>query len=558
MLTYLSVRNFAIIENIEVHFNDGMTALTGETGAGKSLLIDAIGLLLGDRASTYIVRTGEDKAIVEGVFTYDNTLLDPILARLDIEQENNELVIRRQITVSNNNIIKVNNTTIPLKDLRLITSKLADIHTQEDTLRLINPMTYLDIVDNFERDQIERKLATYQEQLAAYKKSLNDLKRLENSNDDLLERLDLLRFQVKELTQFNLKKDEKEELEEAIEKLENFDDIFTHLNEAKERLEQTGAIDHIYDAAKHIKNITDFGEDYDNVSKRMLSSYYELEDTFETLQRIVETLDFDPQELDDMQTRLHRLETLEQKYRKSIPELILYLEEIKYDIENIDHYDDVIKDHENQVKKSFKATYDTALDLSRKRQEIAKYIEQELLDILADLELAKTAFDITFDIPDADDPFNDRIFLENGIDVVDFMLSTNVGEPLKPLSRSASGGEMSRIMLGFKNVLAKSLGLSLMIFDEIDTGVSGYIANQVAKKMKQIAHDTQVICITHIPQVAAISKHHIHISKTVEDARTKAHIKILNGEDRVTEIASMISGDNVSDAALKTARELLQ
>ncbi|MEC9484758.1 MAG: DNA repair protein RecN [Candidatus Izemoplasma sp.] len=558
MLTYLSVKNFAIIENIEVHFNDGMTALTGETGAGKSLLIDAIGLLLGDRASTDVVRTGEEKAVVEGIFTYDNTLLNPILDQLDIDTDNNELLIRRQITITNNNIIKVNHTTITLKDLRLITTKLADIHTQEDTLRLINPMTYLDIIDGFNRDNIETKLADYQSKLSVYKQEIKALKRLENSNDDLLERLDLLRFQQKELTQANLKENEKETLEESIQELENFDDIFTHLNEANDRLTQSGALDHIFDASKQIEQVGAYNETYQELASRVQSSYYELQDAQETLQRIVEELDFDPKELDTMQTRLHQLETLEQKYRKSIPELMAYLDEISYDIENIDHYDDVIKEHQQNVKKAFISAYDAGLSLSNERQKIAKYIEQKLLDILADLELPKTEFKIDFTHESHDDPMDSHIFFDNGIDTVEFMLSTNVGEPKKPLSRSASGGEMSRIMLGFKNVLATSLGLSLMIFDEIDTGVSGYVANQVAKKMKQIAKETQVICITHIPQVAAISKHHVHISKSVEQSRTKAHIKTLNGEDRVTEIAQMISGDNVTEAALETARQLLQ
>ncbi|QMS85688.1 DNA repair protein RecN [Candidatus Xianfuyuplasma coldseepsis] len=557
MLTYISVQNFAIIENIEVTFHEGMTAVTGETGAGKSLLIDAIGLLLGDRATSNIVRTGSDKAVVEGIFQTDNPDIARLLQSLDIDQEQHELIIRRQITPNNNNIIKINNTVVTLKDLREITSKLADIHTQQDTHRLIQQDTYLDIIDGFERHQTDQLLETYHRHLATYKKERSELRRLQQANDSLYERLDLLKYQQKELTSYNLEDDEEETLQEAVEKMENYDRIYQVLQSIKQRIEGVDALGAIYQASKELGSISSLSSTYETLHKRFENEYYELDDVFETLLQEIDQLDFSPALMDQYQDRLNELDGLKRKYRKSIPELIRYLETITNDIDNIDHYDDVVREQEQKVKEAFETAVQTGTNITSLRQQTSHYIESELLRILTDLELPKTHFEIAFTIREPRDFTDQTFFLDNGIDEVDFLLTTNVGEPLKPLSKSASGGEMSRIMLGFKNLLANSLGLSLMIFDEIDTGVSGYIAFQVAKKMKEIAKNTQVICITHIPQVAAISEHHIHISKSVKEGRTRAHVTALDGEQRIEEIAGMISGDHITDAAIISATELL-
>lgn len=556
MLTYLSVKNFAIIENVEVTFEPGMTALTGETGAGKSLLIDAIGLLLGDRATSNIVRTGADKAEVEGVFVIDNDDIRDLLKTLEVDA-GDELVVRRQITPNANNIIKLNGTTVTLKDLREITSKLADIHTQIDTHRLINQDTYIDIIDGFQRRKTESLLASYHEALVTYKAAWRELRRLERSNDDLAERLDLLRFQKKELDGYGLDPNEEADLTEQVEKMEHYDTIFQTMQTIRQRLEEYDALGMIYDAAKDLSKIASLSESYRDLQQRFESHYYELDDAFETLKQELSTLDFDPRLLDDYQERLNRLDVLKRKYRKSVPELIEYLSDITADINNVDHYDDVIAAQRKIVETAYLDALHCAAALTALRHDTSRFIERELLSILGDLELPDTRFEIVFSHQNADSYDDPSVFYDHGVDEVDFLLSTNVGEPLKPLSKSASGGEMSRIMLGFKNLLATSLNLSLMIFDEIDSGVSGYVANQVAKKMKAIAKATQVICITHIPQVASTSDHHLRIHKEVVNDRTIATIDRLEGESRVREIAAMLSGDKITDAALKSAAELL-
>jgi DNA repair protein RecN (Recombination protein N) len=558
MLTYISVKNFAIIENIEVEFMPGMTSLTGETGAGKSLLIDAIGLLLGDRATSNIVRTGSKKAEVEGIFKYKTPIITLLLEKLGIEVRDNELIIKRQITQNNNNIIRINNNIVSLKDLKEITSKLADIHTQLDTHRLINPLTYLDIIDGFKSTKTEELIEEYKTYLKDYKQKLKELNHLENSNDNLLERLDLMRFQVQELESYNLDVKEEQELIQEVEKMENFDKIYQSLNQTKEMIESIKAIDTIYDAAKNLEEISSLNEKYQNILSRFNSSYFELDDAFQELKDEIGSLDFNPSLLFQHQERLNILDNLKRKYRKDIPELINYLEQIKKDINDIDNFDEVIMDKTEVVKKAYFDTLDSALLLTSLRKDTSLYIEKELLNILSDLELDKTDFKVEFLNQLDDDYRNSSIFLEKGIDEVDFLLTTNVGEPLKSLSKSASGGEMSRIMLGFKNLLTKSLGLSLIIFDEIDSGVSGYIAFQVAKKMVEISKNTQVICITHIPQVASISDNHLKISKSVIENRTKASIKVLQGNNRITEIAEMISGDKITDASIESAKELLK
>ena len=558
MLSYISVKNFAIIENIEVDFFKGMTALTGETGAGKSLLIDAIGLLLGDRATSNIVRTGSSKAEVEGIFISNNRKILVLLQKFGIENSDNQLIIKRQITTSNNNIIKINNHTVTLAQLKEITSLLADIHTQHDTHRLINPQTYIEIIDGFENELTVKMVNDYLKELGDYKSALKELNRLKHSNDDMLEKLDLMKFQVKELESYNLDVLEEEMLIDKVEKMENFDKIYQSLNESKVLLESTSALDNIYTAAKKIEDVEEYSDIFKQIQKRLIEAYYELDDTFESLKNELRLLDFDPSLLNTHQERLNSLESLKRKYRKELPELIDYLENIKEDINNIDNFDEIIEKQEIIVKNNFEIVKNKALKLSELRKKTSLFIEKELLGILEDLELKNTQFKIVFLNEIDNDYLNHTQFLENGIDEIDFLITTNIGEPLKPLSKSASGGEMSRIMLGLKSLLIASLNLSLFIFDEIDSGVSGFVANQVAKKIKEISKSTQVICITHIPQVAAVSDHHLFISKTVEGKRTRAYIKNLLNNDRVLEIAQMISGEKVSEASIESAKELLK
>lgn len=535
-----------------------MTALTGETGAGKSLLIDAIGLLLGDRATSNVVRTGEQKAVVEGIFKYTNPHISKLLQEFDIEVLDHELIIKRQITPTNNNIIRCNGQTISLAQLRQLTNYLADIHTQHDTHRLINTETYIDIIDGFQKDLSEQLIERYHSDLIQYKQELKELKRLQNNNQELNEKLDLMKFQKAELESYQLDINEEQELEELVEKMSNFDKIFEALQSTKLLLDSTNAIDRLYDASKELESISSLNDAYKQIHNRFTESYYECNDIYEELQKEIQSLDFDPRLLDQYQDRLNELDKLKRKYRKDLPSLIDYLSQITKDIHHIDNYEEVLQDQETLVQERYKTVKNTANEITQLRKKTSAFIQKELISLLQDLELKDVEFKIEFLQEDTNDHMNSSQFLEHGVDMVDWMITVNKGEPLKPLSKSASGGEMSRIMLALKTLLASSLQLSLMIFDEIDTGVSGFVANQVAKKMQTISRNTQVICITHIPQVAAHSEHHLFISKYVEQGRTKSQIEELQGQRRVHEIATMISGETVTNASLESAKELLK
>ena len=316
-----------------------------------------------------------------------------------------------------------------------------------------------------------------------------------------------MKFQKKELESYNLSVEEEEDIKDQVEKMKNFDRIFQSLNEAKVLLESSFAIERLYDVSKQLGNVSTFNENYEDLMKRFESGYFELNDAYDELKAEISALDFSPRLLDQHEARLNSLSTLQRKYRKTTAELIEYLTQITEEIENIDHSDEIIENQVNRCKELFDVVRDKANLVTIRRKQTSEFIELELLSILDDLELKKAQFKIAFTKEFINDFRISSQFIEDGIDEVDFLITTNVGEPLKSLSKSASGGEMSRIMLGLKNLLVQSLKLSLIIFDEIDTGVSGYVASQVAKKMKSISQATQVICITHIPQVAALSDH---------------------------------------------------
>ncbi len=557
MLSYLAVKNYAILENIEVSFEAGMTALTGETGAGKSLLIDAIGLLLGDRATTSIVRTGAEYCEISGLFVNLSKTVKQTLATLDIPCADDELLIRRQISQNSQNRIKVNNRAVTLQDLRMITIYLADIHTQHDTKRLINPETYLSLIDAHDqtlKDTIDVYKKARQNYLSAHQEYVT----LQASKASREEKLDFYRFQIEEIKKHQLEADEDVELEQAIDKLRNFDKIYKKIQEVNALLKDNNALESIYDASQSLADVSDYDALYASLSERLKSAYYELEDVQGVVGDQLRALDFDPAELDRLETRQHTLDTLKRKYRKTLQELIAYQEMMEEEIAMFTDFDQALAEKYKALETAFETIKAAAIALTEKRKNAARGIEKALLKVLKDLELKDTRFEVRFNTVVYDDASAVSQFTEAGVDQIDFYLSTNVGEPLKPLSNVASGGELSRIMLALKEILMRKLSVSLMIFDEIDTGVSGFVASQVAEKMYAIAQSTQVLTITHLPQVAARAKHHNLIFKETVDGRTKANIKTLDRNGRIQALAEMISSDKVSDSALKSAEELLK
>ena len=557
MLERLNVKNFAIIEDLTVDFSNGMTVLTGETGAGKSLIIDTISLLLGSRADSDMIRYGETLASICGIFTNDNSLVNELLIKYEIPVCE-KLTILREISDSGKNSIKINNHQVTLGMLKSISSYLADIHIQNDTYKLFNPDSYLSILDPKNDSRFDKLLADYLLNYSKYLEALKEYNHIKEGKKQALDKLEFLKFECEELSNLNLYENIDVELEEKIAKLSNYDKIFSSLNEAYNTLNsEISGIDSLYNASKAIEKISDYDAKYKDYCEKLLDSYYISSEIKEDIFNQIESLDFDEDELNSSIERLNEIEHAKTKYKKSVSELISYLNEITIEIEMVTNYDEIFKEHEEKCKNLFNKALSSGLKLSEYRKKLSFKMENQIVNECKDLDLDNTIFNIKFNEINSSDFTNKEIFHENGIDEIEFMISFNKGEPLKPLHKVASGGEMSRIMLAFKSYLSTNTNLSLMVFDEIDTGVSGSTAKKIAIKMHQISKYVQVLCITHLPQVAAIGDQHKHIYKELIDGRTKTKIEDLSYDRRVEEIAMMLSGDKLSMYALEHAKSLL-
>ena len=550
MLKKLHVNNFAIIDDITLEFDPLMTSLTGQTGAGKSLIIDCIGLLLGARADSDMIRYGESKAIIEGVFDYKNKKIDEILNNYGINVLD-ELIIKRE--VSKNSKILLNNAQISLNQLKEISKYLGDIHVQNDTYKLVNPENYLQIVDMFGGKNIDDLFNDYSLSLSLYKDELKEYKEAINKNDEVYEKLDLLKFQYDELSKLDLKENELENIEKEINVLSNYDKIYNNLNEAITLLD---SIDNLYDSFNALKKIESYDSELENQAKIIEDSYYNVDDVKSSLKKKLSNMDFDKNYLDELIERENELKRISKKYKMDINELINHVNKIKKEIDKCENYDEFVKESFNSLKKRYDDLVIKAKKLEAEREKVGKTLSLKLVEVCKELDLENINFDIKFNLTDISDVVKAN-FLDDGISNVDFLISLNKGEPLKPLNKVASGGELSRIMLGLKSILASKQNLSFIVFDEIDSGISGITASHIAKKIKEISKSTQVLCITHLPHVASIADNQLFISKYENNSRTFTKVEKLGYNERVKQIAIMISGDKISPSAISSAKELL-
>lgn len=557
MLKKLSVKNFAIIEDLKVEFDSGFNVLTGQTGAGKSLIIDSIGLILGNRADKDMIRYGEDKAYIEAIFSYNNLRINEILDKYNINTFE-DITIYREISISGKNIIKINGEAINLNILKEISSYLADIHVQHDTFRLINPDNYLSLLDSNLGDDFKDLLNAYLLSYDKYKTILSEYKEIVLKKDKSIEHLDILEYEHKEISSYNLYIGNDSDLEEEISKLSNFDKISRSLNETYEALEgEYNTLDNIYNAYKAIDKIKEYDENYSLYSKTIEDSYYQLDDIKSKIYKDISSLEYDDETLNELIEKENSISNLKKKYKKSIEELIEYDKAIALEIDLASNYDMVLEEKEKEVLNSFKKLKECSIKLTDYRKKAALKIEEEVIKECVDLDLEDTLFKISFNDVSYDNPKDDSTFSDIGVDKIDFLITLNKGEPLKSLHKTASGGELSRIMLAFKSYFSRVSNLSVMIFDEIDTGVSGDAALKIARKLKNISTYTQVLCITHLAQVAAMADNHLWIYKEVKDERTITKIKKLQIDERVEKIASMISGEQMSMSSIMAAKEML-
>ena len=553
MLIKLKVQNFAIIEDVELDFKSGLTVLTGETGAGKSLIIDCIGLLLGERAASEMIRQGEEKAIVSGVFDNDSPLLRAQLEKLNIPFDG-QLDIKRTIT-GQRNIVKVNDESISLGDLKTIASLLADIHLQFDSVKLFAPENYLSMVDGFSERLVNEYLDKYHASLELLKKQndrYNELvKRIEEFNKNQEE----YAYAYQEINALQLNEGDEQAIEARIAILSNYDKIYA-LSMENKQLADGSSLEDIYSIKDNIDDLQKYDTEYEDINKRLNEAYYELEDIYSEIKRKADNLDYDPAELDSLIEKSHAIASLEKKYKKSFDELIAYANELKELLKNKEDHQVLLNEEKEKLLVLFDETYEKAFDLHKIRENIAIRIAKEIEKSLDELGLS-CRFEVVVNAKEKGKDVAVDLFNDDGIDAVDFNIETNIGEGMKPLAKVVSGGELSRVMLAIKMLYVKSHKIGTIIFDEIDTGISGEIANKVAKKIKELSYSHQVITITHLPQVASLSDHHIRISKNVVGKRTFASAKELTLEEKIYEIASLISAGKVTDKQLEYARELV-
>lgn len=551
MLKRLCINNLAIISNIDSTFEDGFSVLTGETGAGKSLVIDSLSLLLGSRASTELIRKGEEKAIVKGYFEVNKPQLEALFLKLNIPYNQGEIEIERVIG-RNKSYIKVNNTPTNLIDLSKIAPYLADIHSQFDFEKILNEDNYLGIIDGFSFDLISSYKEKYQVALNQYKVAKEAYSSLLDKQKQIDSNYDFYLYQYNELKQMDLKEDEEKQIQEEISLLENFDKIHSLQEETKQLL-NGDFLDKFFELDNNLEKLSSYQEKYKEAYSLIDERYLELNDYLSSLKKKFDDIDYDPARLDELNQRQVDIIALKRKYKKDFNELLAYKDELSLLLENKDNLSNEINKKKEEMDKLFLLTLEKGKELSKIRQSLSNKIEKELERSLNDL-LLKAKFKIMFAPTEKED---DSIFLESGIDKIDFLIETNVGEGLKSLSKIISGGEASRIMLAFKSLFIKANKVPTVIFDEIDTGISGETAQAVARKIKEISLSTQVISITHMPQVASLSDHHILISKIIKDGRTYAKMKELNLEEKIKQVAYLISGDKITTSQLEYAKEMV-
>ena len=556
MLKSLEVSNFAIIEDLHVDFLNNMSVLTGETGAGKSLIIDSITLLLGGRADLDMIRYGFDRAYIKGVF--DTTdYLNNILSNMGINILD-DIVIEREITTSSKNKIKINNTNITLQMLKDFSVNLAIINSQNDTFKLFNKDNYIELVDPENDDKFDKLKNKYTLKLYEYNNKYEVYNKVLKNKNDLSKEKEFLEYNVKELEALSLEEDIDIKLEDEINRLSHFDKIKKNLCDAMNYISgEVNIIDQIYNIKEAIDNISSYDKKYEEIKERLDDIYYNLDDITSNISSDFDNLDYDEEEFNNLIERLNEINKAKDKYKMNVNELISYLSDAKLKLEMATNYDDVLNEKKNDLIKSFEELKNTSIELSNYRKKICKNIEDGIIKEVYDLGLINTRFEIKFMDIDLSDPFNKSIFKSNGIDDIDLLISFNKGEPLKPLYKVASGGEMSRVMLAFRSYFSKDSKLQLIVFDEIDTGVDGEIAIKIAKKMHNISKYMQVLCITHLPSVASIGDNHYHIYKEEIDNRTYTRINLLNMDERIKEVAVMLSGNKVSLYALDAAKEMI-
>ena len=551
MLNQLSVRNVAVIDKLDINLHDGVSVLTGETGAGKSIIIDSINMILGDRANKELVRYGTDKAVVQAVFDAPKSVIN-ILEENDIYVEDETVIITRQVTKEGKSVARINGMVVTLNILREISDRLINIHGQHDNQALLTPIRHITFLDAYADN--EEYINRYKDILSKKREIEKKISSLEMDEQEKMQRIDLLEYQVKEIKKASLEKDEEDDLREQRDIYTNAEQITKSVNEAYMNLYEGDEIQSAYDgisiAVNEISQISDLNPQLKSIYDTLNEIMYSLEDTAHEIKEFGETVEFDEQALNEIEERLDLISRLKRKYGNSIEEILEYLKKAESELNDIKLSDERTNELKEELKNITKELKEKGNVLTQRRKNAAKVLEENIEKSLHELNMEKSKFKVNIE--------NDGTFYDNGMDKVEFLISTNPGEPLKPLVKIASGGELSRVMLAIKSILADSDGVDTMIFDEIDTGVSGKAAMSIAKKLAVIAKNKQVICITHLPQLTAMADNHYLIQKNTDGELASTTLKELDEEGRELELARIIDGGEVTELALSHAKQMLE
>lgn len=551
MLKQLYIKNFTLIDELNISLYPGFSVITGETGAGKSIILGAIGLLLGNRADSKAIKAGRDRCVIEAHFDLSRYGMQKFFDDNDIDYDADDTIIRRELTAAGKSRAFINDTPVPLTRMRELGEQLMDIHSQHQNLLLQKEDFQLNVVDIIAQDT--EQLKVYQKEYYAYRKAKELLEELKAEIAKNRENEEFMRFQHKELDDANLQEGELEQLEQEAETLSHSEDIKTALYEADSALsgENDSILDKLKNATHQLENICDVYPSMADVAGRMQSSYIELKDIAQEISSSVDHVEFDPNRLDAINTRLDKLYTLQQKFHvETVTELIATRDRIAEQLSHIDNGDEDIEEKEKEVAALLVKAEKQAALLTSIRQKSAKAIEKEMKGRLIPLGIPNVRFEIAF----AEKPLSG-----NGADKVSFLFSANKSTQLQPVSQVASGGEIARVMLSLKAMISGAVKLPTIIFDEIDTGVSGKIAEKMADIMEEMGlQNRQVLSITHLPQIAAKGSHHYKVLKEETENGTISHMKELNNQERIEEIAQMLSGSDITQAALANAKELLR
>ena len=549
MLQLLHIENIAVIERADISFHEGFNALTGETGAGKSIVIDSLGAVLGQRTSRDLIRTGAAKAFVSAEFDGVDASL-PVLAEIGVEPEDGVLLLQRDLYADGKNVCRANGRPITVAQLRALGTSLLNIHGQHEGTQLLDEEQHMAYLDRFGR--VDALLDRYTERYQAVRETQRRLDSLQMDEAEKARRVDMLRHQIAELERAELRAGEEEELLERrslLRNAEKFMDAFAAADYALSGGDDgVGAAGQLKNAELALHSVRALGARFEELCTRLESVYSDVYDLAETVRDLRGELDFSPQELDAVESRADQLYRLKKKYGATVEDMLDYLARSKKELDEIEYADDRIAQLQGTLAKQEKEMTAAARTLSDARKAAAKALEERILQELRELDMNKVRFSIDFaeKAPDA-----------NGIDAVRFLMSANVGEELRPIHKIASGGELARIMLALKNVLAEQDHVMTMVFDEVDTGVSGRAAQRVAEKMAKLSRSRQVLCVTHLPQLAAMADTHFSVEKGEEDGRTFTRVVQLDRAQRRAELARLTGGSEVTETQLRGAEELL-